>query len=87
MQYAFVAWNSVTSVNALKLERIPRQFVSLCYHRFISHEHYRFGNVLNCLKLQALIAWRRYLFVLFLTGVFMVGNIMVTFWKLLAHVC
>ena len=42
---------------------------------------------MNCLKFHTLIARRRLLVVLFLTDVFMVRNIIVTFWKLLACVC
>ena len=87
LQYVSVAWNSVTSADALKLERIHRQFVSLCYHRFISHQHYSYGNVMNCLKFHTLIARRLQLVVLFLTDVFMFRNVIVTFWKLLACVC
>jgi hypothetical protein len=65
LQYASVAWNFITSSDARKMERIQRQFVSLCHHCFLSHQDYSYGNVLYCCKLHTLIAWRCYLHVLF----------------------
>jgi hypothetical protein len=47
LQYASVAWNSITSTDASKLERIQHKFVSLCHRRFFSHLPYSYTNVLN----------------------------------------
>ena len=35
LEYASVAWNSITSTDTSKLERIQRKFISLCHRRFI----------------------------------------------------
>ena len=53
-----------------KLERIQRQFLSACHHRFSSHPDYSYSNVLKYLKLHALSARRRQLDVLSLTDVY-----------------
>jgi len=34
LQYASVAWNSITAADASKLERIQRMFVAVCHRRF-----------------------------------------------------
>jgi hypothetical protein len=70
LQRASVACSSATSSGAGKLERIQRQFVSLCRHPFPSHQDYGYGNVLTCWQLHALSVRRPHLDVLFLTGVF-----------------
>ena len=49
LEYVCVAWNSTTSTDAGKLERIQRKLVLLCHHRFSSHLDYSYGNVLNYL--------------------------------------
>ena len=36
LQYVSVVWNSVTSTDARKLERIQRKFAALCQNRFIN---------------------------------------------------
>jgi hypothetical protein len=36
LECASVVWNSITSTDAKKLERIQRKFVALCYNRFLS---------------------------------------------------
>jgi hypothetical protein len=35
IEYASVVWNSITSTDSAKLERIQRKFVALCYTRFL----------------------------------------------------
>jgi hypothetical protein len=35
LEYASVVWNSITSTDSSKLERIQRKFASLCYTRFL----------------------------------------------------
>jgi hypothetical protein len=34
LEYASVVWNSITSTDSAKLERIQRKFTALCYTRF-----------------------------------------------------
>jgi hypothetical protein len=34
LEYASVVWNSITSTDAKKLERIQQRFVALCFNRF-----------------------------------------------------
>jgi hypothetical protein len=36
IEYASVAWNSITITDSAKLERIQRKFVALCYTRFFN---------------------------------------------------
>jgi hypothetical protein len=64
LQCDSVACSSATFSGAGTLQRIQRQFVSLCLHRFPSHHDYSYGNVLNCLELHTLSDRWRYLGVL-----------------------
>jgi hypothetical protein len=34
LEYASVVWNSVTSTDSNKLERIQQKFASVCFYRF-----------------------------------------------------
>jgi hypothetical protein len=70
LEYASVAWNSITSTDASKLERIQRKFVSLCHRRFFSHLPYSYTNVLNYLKFHTLHDHRCHCDILFLLNVF-----------------
>jgi hypothetical protein len=56
LEYASVVWNSITSTDAKKLERIQRRFVTLCYHRFLSRNSngYSYANALQVLNLRTL---------------------------------
>jgi hypothetical protein len=51
LEYASVVWNSITSTDAKKLERIQRKFIALCYYRFLPPDSndYSYANaqVLN----------------------------------------
>jgi hypothetical protein len=70
LEYASVAWNSITSTDASKLEHIQRKFVSLCHCRFFSHLPYSYTNVLNYLIFHTLRDHRCRLDTLFLLNVF-----------------
>jgi hypothetical protein len=70
LEYASVAWNSITSTVASKLEHIQRTFVILCHRRFFSHSPYSHTNVLNCLKFHILGDRRCHWDALFLLNVF-----------------
>jgi hypothetical protein len=52
LEYASVVWNSITTTDANKLERIQQNFAALCYNRFLPHVHYSYANALEYLKLQ-----------------------------------
>jgi hypothetical protein len=34
LEYASVVWNSITSADANKLERMQQKFASVCFYRF-----------------------------------------------------
>jgi hypothetical protein len=36
LEYASVVWNSLTSTDANKLERIQQKFTSVCFYRFFT---------------------------------------------------
>lgn len=54
LEYVRVAWNSVTSTDAGKLERIQRKLVLLCHLSFSSYLDYSYGDILNYLQLHTL---------------------------------
>jgi hypothetical protein len=87
LEYASVVWNSINSTDASKLERIQRNFVSLCHRRFFSHLPYSYTNVLNCLKFPTLSDRSCHLDALFYLMFTMVQNFALPFWKLSAFVC
>jgi hypothetical protein len=73
LEYAPVAWNSVTSTDASKLERIQRRFAALCFNRFFfPHVHYSYEYSLASeqLKLHTLRMRRQHLDALFFTQVY-----------------
>ena len=70
LEYASVAWNSITSTDSFKLVRIQRKFVALCYERFLSKKfEYNYNNLLELVKCQSLHSRRRNLDALFLFNV------------------
>jgi hypothetical protein len=73
LQYASVVWNSITSTDAKKLERIQRKFVALCYNRFLSRgsNGYSYANALQVLNLRTLHDRRHQLDATFVTNVFL----------------
>jgi hypothetical protein len=50
--YASVAWNSITSPDANKLDRIQQRFAALCFNRFFPEAQYNNNNNNNCNKLK-----------------------------------
>jgi hypothetical protein len=52
LEYACVAWNSVTSTDANKLERIQQKFTSVCFYRFYPHAAYNYTVALDKLGLH-----------------------------------
>jgi hypothetical protein len=70
IEYASVAWNSITSTDANKLERIQQKFATLCFNRFVPQVRYSYSLVLVELKLHTLYIRRHHLYALFLTQVY-----------------
>jgi hypothetical protein len=67
---SFVAWNSITSTDASKLESIQRKFLALCQNRFFPQIHYSYVNALEHLNFHTLSSRRRHLDALFLVNVY-----------------
>jgi hypothetical protein len=44
LEYASVAWNTPSSTDASKLERVQLKFLALCYNRFYPQIHYSYEN-------------------------------------------
>jgi hypothetical protein len=71
IEYASVAWNSITITDSSKLERIQRKFVALCYTRFFNGVcGYKYEDILVRLNFLTLHLRRRHLDALFLINVF-----------------
>jgi hypothetical protein len=71
IEYASVVWNSITSTDSAKLERIQRKFVALCYTRFFNGVcDYKYEDILVKLNFLTLHSRRRHLDALFLINVF-----------------
>jgi hypothetical protein len=43
LEYASVLWNSITSADGNKLERIQQRFAALCFNRFFLQVHYSYS--------------------------------------------
>jgi hypothetical protein len=54
LEYASVVWNSITTTDANKLERIQQKFAALYYNRFHPHVHYSYASALEYLKIHTL---------------------------------
>jgi hypothetical protein len=53
LEYASVAWNSVTITDSNKLERIvQRKFAALCHNRFFQDVEYHYDNLRVVKKLN-----------------------------------
>jgi hypothetical protein len=83
LEYASVAWNSITSTDANKLERIQQRFATLCFNRFFPQVRYNYSLVLEELKLHTLYIRRHRLDASFLLKFTLVWNSALPFWKLL----
>ncbi|PNF32147.1 hypothetical protein B7P43_G02842 [Cryptotermes secundus] len=70
LEYASVVWNSITSTDANKLERIQQRFAALCFKRFFPKVHYNYSLALEELKLHTLCTRRHRLDALFLIQVY-----------------
>jgi hypothetical protein len=76
LQFALVrskleyAWNSVTITDFNKLERIRRQFATLCRNRFCQDVGHRYDNLLERLNFPILHSMRHYSIALFLINIF-----------------
>jgi hypothetical protein len=83
LEYASVIWNSITSTDANKLERIQQRFAALCFNIFFPQVHYCYSLALEELKLHTLRMRRHRLDALFLTKVYFVFKICILIRKLL----
>jgi hypothetical protein len=54
LEYGSVVWNSITSTEANKLERIQLKFASVCFYRFFPHVPYSYTFALEKLSLHSL---------------------------------
>jgi hypothetical protein len=70
LEYASVVWNSITSTNSNKLERIQQRFSALCFNRFFPEVHC-YSLPLEQLKLHTLRMMRHRFNVLFLIQVYL----------------
>jgi hypothetical protein len=70
LENASVVWNSITTTDANKLERIQQTFAALCYNRFLPHVRYSYAIALEYLKLYASRQRRYHLDALFLIQVY-----------------
>jgi hypothetical protein len=83
LEYASVVWNSITSTDANKLERIQQRFEALSFNRFFPGAHYCYSLVLEELNLQTLRTRRHRFDAHFLTQMYFGLNYGLPFWKLL----
>jgi hypothetical protein len=70
VEYASVVWNSITSTDANKLERIQRKFTVICFKRFFPQVKYSYDLALEQLHLHTLCKRRHHIDALFLNQVF-----------------
>jgi hypothetical protein len=70
LEYASVAWNSITSTDANKLERIQQRFAAHCFNCFFPQVQYSYSLALLELKLHTLCIRRHLLDAVFLTQVY-----------------
>ncbi|PNF38213.1 hypothetical protein B7P43_G13470 [Cryptotermes secundus] len=61
LEYASVVWNSITSTDANKLERIQQKFASVCFYRLFPRISYTYTYALEKLSLQSLRKRRHHL--------------------------
>jgi hypothetical protein len=89
VEYASVVWNSVTSTDANKLERIQQKFASVCRYRFFPNISYTYAVALDKLGLSTSRERRHYLdafIYFFLFRSIVASNLALPFWKTLAFV-
>jgi hypothetical protein len=61
LEYAMVVWNSITSTDTNKLERIQQKFASFCFYRFSPYVPCTYTDALEKLSLQSLRKRRHHL--------------------------
>jgi hypothetical protein len=83
LEYVSVVWNSVTSTNTNKLERMQQRFEAPCFNRIFPDAHCLYSLALEELKLYILRMRRHRLDALFFTQVYLTFKSFL-FWKLLA---
>jgi hypothetical protein len=71
LEYASPVWNSITTTDASKLERVRRKFVALYFSRFFPYISYNYANALQRLKLHTLQVRRHHLDAFFFIQVFL----------------
>jgi hypothetical protein len=81
LEYASVAWNSVTITDSNKFGRIQRKFAALCHNRFFQDMEYHFNNILKKLNLQTLHIRRPHFDALILIMSLVAINIVSLSWK------
>jgi hypothetical protein len=86
LEHASLVWNSITSTDANKLERIQQKFASLCVYRFPPHVLYSYIFALEKLSPQSLRKRRHHIDVHFLFRSIMVINPALPSWKMLVFV-
>jgi hypothetical protein len=65
LEYASVVWNSITTTDSKKLERIQQKFASDCYYRFFPNLPYSYESASYKLNLPSLSTRRHHLDALF----------------------
>jgi hypothetical protein len=70
LEYVSVVWNSITSTDANKLERIQQRSAALCVNHFFPEVHYCYSLAVEELKLRTLRIRRHRLDSLFLAQVY-----------------
>jgi hypothetical protein len=70
LEYASVVWNSISSTDANKLERIQQKFASVCFYRFSPPIPYTYIDAIEKLSLQSLRKRRHRLDALFFVKVY-----------------
>jgi hypothetical protein len=65
LEYASVVWNSITSTDSKKLERMPQKFAPVCFYRFFPNLPYNYVLASNKLNLPSLSMRRQHLDALF----------------------
>jgi hypothetical protein len=70
LEYVSVVWNSITSSDDNKLERIQQKFAALCFSSFFPQVHYSYSLTLEELKIHTLHMKRHHLDALFLIQVY-----------------
>jgi hypothetical protein len=83
--YASAVWNTITSTDANKLERIQQKFESVCFYRFLPHVTYSYTFALEKLSLHSLCRRRHHLDTLFFRCIVAL-NPALPIWKMLVFV-